>query len=67
MDNFKGFIYNNRGPIIGGLVAIIILCTQLYKIVIGIVLIVICAFIGKYVQDNKSEVKDKLKKLIDRL
>lgn len=67
MDNFKGFVYNNRGPIIGILVAIIILCTQLYKIVLGMAVIAICAFIGKYVQENKTEVKEKLKKIIDKL
>ena len=67
MDNFKKFIYEYRGAIIGGLIAIIILCTQLYKLIIGIILFAIGVFVGNYVQQNKYEVKEKIKNLIDRI
>ena len=67
MDNLKKFIYEYRGAIIGGLIAIIILCTQLYKLIIGIILFAIGVFVGNYVQQNKYEVKEKIKNLIDRI
>lgn len=67
MDNFKNFIYNYRGALIGILIAIIILCTRLYMLIVGIVLVVICAFLGNYIQQNKYEVKEKLKSFIDRI
>ena len=53
MDDFKNFIVQYRGAIIGGLIAILILCTGLYKLVIGIILLVIGMFLGNYVQKNK--------------
>ena len=55
------------GARIGIIVAILILCTRLYELSISIVLIVLGAFVGHYVQQNKSEVKEKLKNFIDRL
>lgn len=67
MDNFRKFVYEYRGAIIGGLIAIIILCTQLYKLIIGIILFAIGVFVGNYVQKNKYEVKEKIKNLIDRI
>lgn len=67
MEEFKNFIKEYSGAIIGGLVAILILCTQLYKLVVGIILIAIGIFVGNYVQRNKYEVKEKIKKWIDRM
>ncbi len=67
MEEFKNFIKEYSGAIIGGLIAILILCTQIYKLVIGIILIVIGIFVGNYVQRNKYDVKEKLKKFIDRM
>lgn len=67
MDGFKNFISEFRGAIIGGIIAIIILCTHLYELIVGIILIAIGVFIGNYVQRNKYEVKEKLKKFIDRM
>ena len=40
---------------------------RLYKLIIAIVLIYIGAVIGNYVQQNKYDVKEKLKNFIDRL
>jgi len=67
MDNFKNFVYRYRGAIIGILTAIIILCTKLYMLIVGIVLVVVCAFLGNYIQQNKYEVKEKIKGFIDRI
>ncbi len=67
MENIKNFIIQYRGAIIGIIFAIIILSTKLYMLIIGIVVISICAFIGNYIQHNKYEVKEKLKNFIDRM
>ena len=67
MDGFKKFIKQYSGAIIGGLIAILILCTRLYKLFIAIILIVIGVCVGHYVQINKEEVKEKLKNFIDRI
>ena len=67
MDNVKSFFNQYKGAIIGVIIAILILCTRLYKLIIAIVLIYIGAVIGNYIQQNKSDVKENLKKFIDRL
>ena len=67
MDSFKEFITKYKGAIIGIIIAILILCTRLYQLIIAIVLIFLGAVVGNYVQQNKYEVKEKLKKFIDRL
>ena len=53
--------------IIGGIIALLVLFTRLYQLIIGIILIFIGMFIGNYVQHNKYDVKEKLKNFIDRL
>ena len=67
MDGFKNFWSQYKGAVIGLIVAILILCTKLYNVIIGIILICIGMFVGNYIQYNKYEVKEKLKKIIDRL
>lgn len=67
MNGFKEFIKEYSGAIIGGIVAIIILCTRLYEVIIGIILICLGIFVGNYVQRNKYEVKEKIKNIIDRM
>lgn len=67
MEDFKKFISQYRGAIIGIVVAIIVLATRLYALIIGILLLITGAFIGNYIQQNKEEVKAKLKKFIDRM
>ena len=39
MDSFKEFITKYKGAIIGIIIAILILCTRLYQLIIAIVLI----------------------------
>ena len=67
MNDFKKFISQYRGAIIGIIVAIVILATRLYNLIVGVLLILAGAFIGNYVQQNKDDVKTKLKKFIDRM
>ena len=67
MDEIKNFISKYIGAIIGAIIAIIILCTQLYDLIIWIVFICFGIFIGNYIQHNKTEVKEKLKNIIDKM
>ena len=67
MDEIKRFLSTYAGAIIGALVAIIILCTHLYELMIWIILIAFGIFVGNYMQQNKTDVKEKLKSFIDRL
>ena len=39
MDEFKKFMSQYGGMVIGIIVAIVLLCTQLYRLIIGIILI----------------------------
>ena len=67
MEDLKKFIMQYRGAIIGVIVAILLLATRLYMLIIGILLILVGAFVGNYVQQNKNDVKTKLKNFIDKL
>ena len=67
MEDFKKFVTQYRGAIIGIIVAIVILATRLHELIIGCLLILAGAFIGNYIQQNKDEVKGKLKKFIDKM
>ena len=67
MDEFKNFIKEYSGAIIGGLIALIILWTRLHELIIGTILISIGAFVGNYIQKNKYDVKEKVKSFIDKV
>lgn len=67
MEEIKNFIKEYKGAIIGGLIGVVLLCTQLYRLIIGIILIAIGIFVGNHVQKNKYDVKEKIKNFIDRL
>ncbi len=67
MNDFKKFINQYKGAIIGIIIAIVLLATKLYDVIIGILLILAGAIIGNYVQQNKDDVKAKLKKFIDKM
>lgn len=67
MNSFKSFVTEYRGAIIGAMIAILILLTGLYKLIVGIILIGMGIFVGNYIQQNKYEVKEKLKNFIDRM
>ena len=67
MDDFKTFMSQYGGMIIGIIVAIVLLLTRFYELIIAIILIVVCGYAGFYIQHNKDNVKDRLKNFIDRL
>ena len=60
MDNIKSFLIKYRGAIIGGLIALITLILNLYKIMFGIVVLLAGIVIGNYVQHNKKINKTNL-------
>ena len=67
MGSLKEFWDNYKGAIIGIIIAILILITKIYNLIVAIRLIHNRAFIGNYVQQNKQYVKDKIKQFIDRM
>ena len=67
MENFKDFWNQYKGAIIGIIVAILILITRLHDLILAIVILVLGAFVGNYIQQNKEDVKSKLKKFIDKM
>lgn len=67
MEEFKNFLINYRGAIIGGIIAIIALLLNFHKVLIWILIVIAGVVIGNYVQHNKELVKDKLKAFIDKL
>lgn len=66
MDGFKNFCYNYRGAIIGVIIAILIIATRLYELIMAIILLILGAIVGNYIQQNKDFVKEKLKSFIDK-
>ena len=71
MDDFKMLCDKYGGAILGFIVgvilAIMLFCTNLYKFVIAIALIIACIYFGNYLQRNKESVKEKTKNFIDKL
>ena len=67
MEDFKSFLINYRGAIIGGLIAFVALLLNLHTVLLWVLIIVAGILIGNYVQHNKEFVKDKLKSYIDKL
>lgn len=66
MENLKEFWNKYRGAIIGVIIAILIIWTRVYKFFVAVIVIIVFAIIGNYVQANKELVKEKLKNFIDR-
>ncbi len=67
MEDFKKFLTKYWGAIVGGIIAIILACTGLYKLILVVVLVVLGIWAGNYYQHNKEDVKGKLKKFIDKM
>ena len=66
MNSIKEFWNNYKGAILGVVVALLIIMTKLYQLIVAIILIALGAFLGNYIQQNKQIVKDRLKNFIDR-
>lgn len=67
MEKFLQFVIDNKYPIIGFIVAIVLIATGLYKLIIPIALMIFGIYGGIYFQKNKEEVKEKIKNFIDKL
>lgn len=67
MEDIKKFLSKYWGGILGGIIALILACTGLYRIIVAIVLIAIGIWLGNYVQHNKDNVKTILKNFIDKM
>ena len=66
MGSFKDFWNDYKGAIIGVIIAILVVLTGLDRLILAIVLIILGAIAGNYVQKNKDNVKYRLKDFIDR-
>ena len=60
------FIKQYGGAVIGGLIALILCFTGIYELLIYVVIVLVGAALGNYVQKNKPNVKEKLKSFIDK-
>ena len=67
MGDFKDFCLEHKGAILGGLIAMILAVTGLYKVLIGLAIIILGIWVGNYIQKNKDSLKEKLKNFIDKL
>lgn len=67
MEDFVNFIKKHAGAIIGGIIALVLACTNLYRIMIAVVFVIFGFWAGNYIQKNKEMVKEKLKNVIDKM
>ncbi len=67
MGSFKDIWNQYKGAIIGIIIAILILITRLHDLILAIVILVLGAIVGNYIQQNKEDVKARLKSFIDRM
>lgn len=62
----KEFLDRYLGMIIGVVVALLLIAFGLIDVLVSISAIVFAGWLGRYVQQNKDVVKQKLKDLIDK-
>ena len=55
------------GAIIGGIIALLLCFTEIYKLLLYVVIVLAGIVVGNYVQKNKPKVKEKLKEFIDKV
>lgn len=71
MNDFTAFCNKYGGAIVGliaGIIlAVLIVFTNFYKVILAIALIIMCVWLGAYIQRNKESVKEKTKNFIDKL
>lgn len=66
MEQIKDFIVKYRGAIIGGVIAIIALILKIHEFLIGCLIIISGILIGNYIQQNKENVKEFIRKTVDK-
>ena len=64
--NSKEFLDNYLGMIVGIVIAILLIAFNLVNVIVYIGVIIFAGWLGKYVQQNKDSVKEKLKAFIDK-
>ena len=67
MDDLKKFLEKYWGAVLGALIAIILLCTGAYRLLVIIAIIALGIWSGNYYQHYKDNIKNKLKKIIDKM
>ncbi len=67
MEKILQFIADYKYPIIGVVIAIVLIISGIYEWIIPIALICLGIYGGLYFQKNKDQVKEKIKNLIDKL
>lgn len=65
--SFKEFIDKYLGMIIGIIIALIAIAFGFVYVLECIAIVIFAGWLGKYIQNNKETVKEKLKNFIDRL
>lgn len=60
------YVAHYGGATIGGVIALLLCITGIYKLLFCIIVILVGMFIGNYIQKNKIDVKQKLKDFIDK-
>lgn len=65
-DSFNDFVSKYGGAVIGGIVALLLCFTKIYKAIFYLAIIAVGMFLGNYIQKNKVNVKEKLKEFIDK-
>ena len=67
MESLKKIVTQYKGAIIGIIIAILILITRLHDLILAIMLLILCAIIGNYVQQNKEKVKNVIRGFLDKV
>ena len=67
MDDFKNFLTKYWGALLGGIIAILLLCTGAFRVIEILVVLGLGIWAGNYFQNNKESIKSKLKKLIYKM
>ncbi len=66
MEKLGEFLSKFAGLIIGALVGIILIATELKNAILNLIIIAACAYLGKYIQQHGKELKVKIKNLIEK-
>jgi uncharacterized membrane protein len=66
MEKLGEFLSKFAGLIIGALVGVILIATELKDAILNLIIIVACAYLGKYIQQNGKDLKMKIKNLIEK-
>lgn len=67
MEEIFEFIKKYKYPIIGGAIAFFILAIDIIDFLKVVIVVAIGIYAGFYIQKNKETIKEKLKKLIDKI